>query len=169
MSGEGGSEKALRLDKWLWYARFFKTRANASKAISGGRFRLDGEVMSKPHRAAQPGQVLTFMQGERVRVIRIVALGSRRGPAIEAAELYEDMSPEMPSRRKDAEAEPQFELREKGAASSWLIDTDIYRELGFEGFRYFRIMQTSKNSSGSDNLALSGFELYGSVTKGRWP
>ena len=45
MSGEGGSERALRLDKWLWYARFFKTRANASKAISGGRFRLDGEVM----------------------------------------------------------------------------------------------------------------------------
>ena len=115
MSGEGGSEKALRLDKWLWYARFFKTRANASKAISGGRFRLDGEVMSKPHRAAQPGQVLTFMQGERVRVIRIVALGTRRGPTTEAAELYEDMSPEMPSRRKDVEAEPQFELREKGA------------------------------------------------------
>ena len=102
MSGEGGSEKALRLDKWLWYARFFKTRANASKAISGGRFRLDGEVMSKPHRAAQPGQVLTFMQGERVRVIRIVALGTRRGPAAEAVELYEDMSPEMPSRRKDS-------------------------------------------------------------------
>ena len=69
MSGEDGSEKALRLDKWLWYARFFKTRAKASKAISGGRFRLDGEVMSKPHRAAQPGQVLTFMQGERVREI----------------------------------------------------------------------------------------------------
>ena len=44
MNGEGGSEKALRLDKWLWYARFFKTRANASKAISGGRFRLDGVV-----------------------------------------------------------------------------------------------------------------------------
>ena len=46
MSGEGGSERALRLDKWLWYARFFKTRANASKAISGGSFRLDGVVMS---------------------------------------------------------------------------------------------------------------------------
>ena len=88
MRGESSSERALRLDKWLWYARFFKTRANASKAISGGRFRLDGEVMSKPHRAAQPGQVLTFMQAERVRVIRIVALGTRRGPADEAVELY---------------------------------------------------------------------------------
>lgn len=60
-------------------------------------------------------------------------------------------------------------LREKGAASSWIIDTDIYREIGYEGFRYFRILQTTKNSSGSDNLALSGFELYGTVTRGRWP
>lgn len=60
-------------------------------------------------------------------------------------------------------------LREKGAASSWAIDTDIYREIGYEGFRYFRIMQITKNSSGSDNLALAGFELYGRVTKGRWP
>ena len=115
MTGEGGTDKALRIDKWLWYARFFKTRANATKVVSGGRFRLDGEVMSKPHRAAQPGQVLTFMQGERVRVIRIVALGSRRGPATEAVELYEDLSPEMPSRRRTEDREPQFELREKGA------------------------------------------------------
>ena len=105
----------LRLDKWLWYARFFKTRANATRAISGGRFRLDGEVMSKPHRAAQPGQVLTFTQGERVRVIRIVALGTRRGPASEAVELYEDLSPEMPKRRAERAAEASFESREKGA------------------------------------------------------
>lgn len=60
-------------------------------------------------------------------------------------------------------------LKQKGAVSSWSIDKDIYREIGFEGFRYFRILQTSKNSSGSDNLALSGFELYGQVTNGRWP
>ena len=55
------------------------------------------------------------MQGERVRVINIMALGTRRGPATEAAELYEDMSPGTPSRRKDGETEQQFELREKGA------------------------------------------------------
>ena len=109
-------EASLRLDKWLWYARFFKTRALATKAISGGRFRLDGEVMSKPHRAAQPGQVLTFMKADRVRVIRIVALGSRRGPATEAVNLYEDLSPEVP--RPDAGAKSSglvFESRERGA------------------------------------------------------
>jgi len=106
---------SLRLDKWLWYARFFKTRALATKAIAGGRFRLDGEVMSKPHRAAQPGQVLTFMQGDRVRVIRIVELGSRRGPATEAMLLYEDLSPEVSKRESGAEkAAPVFESRERG-------------------------------------------------------
>jgi hypothetical protein len=61
------------------------------------------------------------------------------------------------------------QLRQKGAASTWGIDTDIYREIGYDGFRFYRIIQVGKNSSGSDNLALSGFELYGKVTKGRWP
>lgn len=112
----GGSEdsKPLRLDKWLWYARFFKTRALATRTISAGRFRVDGDVVSKPHRAALPGQVLTFTQGDRVRVIRILQLGTRRGPASEAAELYEDLSPEVPRTRDDRPAEPTFESREKG-------------------------------------------------------
>ena len=113
MTGETGAP-SLRLDKWLWYARFFKTRALATRAIAGGRFRLDGEVMSKPHRAAQPGQVLTFMQQDRVRVIRIVELGSRRGPATEAVTLYEDLSPEAP-KRETRTAETLFESRERGA------------------------------------------------------
>jgi hypothetical protein len=65
--------------------------------------------------------------------------------------------------------EEQKALKQKGAASTWGIDTDVYREVGFEGFRFFRVIQVGKNSSGSDNLALSGFELYGKVTSGRWP
>ena len=67
------------------------------------------------------------------------------------------------------EEEEQKHLRQKGAASTWGIDTDIYREVGFEGYRYFRVIQVGKNSSGSDNLALSGFELYGKLAHGRWP
>ena len=54
--------KALRLDKWLWYARFFKTRNMATRLIASGKLRLNGEVMSKPHRTAVVGQVLTFVQ-----------------------------------------------------------------------------------------------------------
>ena len=60
-------------------------------------------------------------------------------------------------------------LCQKGAATTWGVDTDIYREIGFDGFRFFRIIQVGKNSSGSDNLALSGLELYGRVICGRWP
>lgn len=63
----------------------------------------------------------------------------------------------------------QKELCQKGHLSTWGVDTDIYREIGFEGFRFFRIVQVGRNSSGSDNLALSGFELYGKVCHGRWP
>ena len=105
----------LRLDKWLWFARFYKTRANATRAIASGRFRLDGEVMSKPHRAALPGQVLTFIQGERVRVVKIIALGTRRGPASEAIALYEDMSPPVAMRTGKGETAPGFESRDAGA------------------------------------------------------
>jgi ribosome-associated heat shock protein Hsp15 len=104
----------LRLDKWLWQARFFKTRALASRAISGGGLRLDGEVMTKPHRTARPGQVLTFSQGARVRVIEIKELGSRRGPASEAASLYADLAPPPPPGTKTARP-PAFEERQRGA------------------------------------------------------
>ncbi len=106
----------LRLDKWLWYARLFKTRSAATKAISGGRFRLDGIVTNKPHRQALCGQVLTFLQGDRIRVIRIMALGSRRGPASEASALYEDlaMAPHVPQKTKRLK-QPEFEARSKGA------------------------------------------------------
>ena len=108
-------EKALRLDKWLWYARFFKTRGLATKVIAGGRLRLDGEVMTKPHRAALVGQVLTFAQGSRVRVIRIMALGSRRGPADEASLLYDDLAPLEPKKADDAPKEVNFEERLRGS------------------------------------------------------
>jgi hypothetical protein len=63
----------------------------------------------------------------------------------------------------------QKHLKQKGASSTWGVDTDVYKEVGFDGFRFFRILQVGKNSSGSDNLALSGFEIYGKINKGRWP
>jgi ribosome-associated heat shock protein Hsp15 len=114
--GAGAQNARLRLDKWLWYARFFKTRRAASKAISGGRFRLDGMIMNKPHRQALCGQVLTFTQGNRVRVIKIAALGSRRGPSSEASGLYNDLTPapNLPSRAVKA-TQPEFEARSKGS------------------------------------------------------
>jgi ribosome-associated heat shock protein Hsp15 len=89
-----GDEKAsLRIDKWLWYARFFKTRSIASTICNGGRVRVGGKAVSKASQLVKPDDVLTFTQGANIRVVKILALGSRRGPAPEARELYEDLSP----------------------------------------------------------------------------
>ncbi|MCB1342526.1 MAG: RNA-binding S4 domain-containing protein [Pseudooceanicola sp.] len=84
----------LRVDKWLWFARFFKSRTLAAAQVSGGHLRIDGERVSKPSETVSPGDVLTFPQGSRVRVVRILALGDRRGPAPEAQALYEDLTPD---------------------------------------------------------------------------
>lgn len=83
----------LRLDKWLYQARFFKTRSLAARQVSGGHVRINSERAAKPAVGVAVGDVLTFAQARRVRVVRIVALGSRRGPASEAQTLYEDLSP----------------------------------------------------------------------------
>ena len=81
----------LRLDKWLWQARFFKTRAEAADLICKGRVRVIGARQSKPGHGIAAGDVLTFPQGDGVRLIRIAALGIRRGPFAEAQTLYIDM------------------------------------------------------------------------------
>ena len=114
--GAVAQETVLRLDKWLWYARFFKTRSAANKAISGGRFRLDGMIMTKPHRQALSGQVLTFVQGDRVRVVRVLALGGRRGPSVEAESLYKDLAPVKDLLVGKAQIPKfKFEVRGKGS------------------------------------------------------
>ena len=107
-------ESTLRLDKWLWYARFFKTRAQATKMINGGKLRLDGQIMSKPHRAALPVMVLTFQQATQIRVIEILELGNRRGPAPEAQALYKDLSPQIPKPKSDKSFSDEFEFRDTG-------------------------------------------------------
>ena len=99
----------LRLDKWLWQARFFKTRSLSAKLVSGGHVRVNSEKVSKLAHAVGPGDVLTFPQSRRVRVIRVVALGTRRGPAPEAQALYEDLAPPEDSPQDDVPPAPRFE------------------------------------------------------------
>lgn len=84
----------MRADKWLWQARFFKTRSLSAKLITGGHLRINGEKTLKSSTAIKMGDVLTFPQADRIRVIRIEGLGTRRGPAPEAQALYTDLSPE---------------------------------------------------------------------------
>ncbi|MFQ5535438.1 MAG: RNA-binding S4 domain-containing protein [Sphingomonadales bacterium] len=86
--------KPQRVDKWLWRARFFKTRTLASKLCSAGKVRVNRERITKPSHGVRPGDVLTFPQARRIRVVRIVKIGVRRGPAAEARMLFEDLSPE---------------------------------------------------------------------------
>jgi ribosome-associated heat shock protein Hsp15 len=82
---------AIRLDKWLWHARFYRSRSAAARAVAAAPFRIDGRPTDKPHALVAPGMVLTFALGNQVRVVRILAPGTRRGPAIEARQLYEDI------------------------------------------------------------------------------
>ena len=88
----GTSEQGLRLDKWLWQARFFKTRPLAAELAEKGRIRINRVPVNKPHYRLRPGDVLTFPQGRTIRVVRVLALGTRRGPASEAQTLYEDLT-----------------------------------------------------------------------------
>ncbi|EBA09365.1 RNA-binding S4 domain-containing protein [Sagittula stellata] len=85
----------IRIDKWLWHARFFKTRSLAAKVVASG-VRVNGLPIAKPAFGLTAGDVLTFTQGNDVRVIRVLAHGTRRGPAPEARELYEDLDPPAP-------------------------------------------------------------------------
>lgn len=82
-----------RIDKWLWHARFFKTRTLAAKMVAAGHVRVNAQRVKKPSTLIKSGDGLSFMQGRRLRSIRIVALGERRGPASEAKALYEDLTP----------------------------------------------------------------------------
>ncbi len=83
----------MRIDSWLWQARFFKTKSRASSLCARGRVRVDGRIIRKAHYAVRSGMVLTFPQARRIRVVQVLGLGTRRGPAAEAQSLYEDMSP----------------------------------------------------------------------------
>jgi ribosome-associated heat shock protein Hsp15 len=84
----------LRLDKWLFAARFFKARDLAAEVILSGHLRLNGQRCRKPGHTTMVGDVLTFTQGRRIRVVRVLALGEKRGPATEAQELYHDLAPD---------------------------------------------------------------------------
>ena len=100
---------SVRIDKWLWFARFFKTRGLTAKLVSAGKLRLNAQPISKPAHTVRVGDVLTFPQADQVRVIRIEALGIRRGPAAEAMTLYTDLSPPVKKSDDIVPETPKFE------------------------------------------------------------
>ncbi|WP_323785296.1 RNA-binding S4 domain-containing protein [Thalassovita sp.] len=116
----------LRLDKWLWHARFFKTRGLAAKTVSAGHVRVNSSKASKPAQAVGAGDVLTFPQGRQIRVVRVELLGERRGPAPEAQTLYTDLTPPEDS----IPPAPRFEGKGRPSKRDRrMIDLDRAREL----------------------------------------
>ena len=103
------AEEKLRVDKWLWHARFFKTRSLAASRVKTGTVRINGTVTQKPSSMVGAGDVLTFAQGDHIRVIEIIGLGTRRGPAPEAQSLYTDLSPPKPKSENKVTPNPAFD------------------------------------------------------------
>lgn len=109
MSGD-----SLRLDKWLWHARFFKSRSLATKFCASGKLRINKTVIAKAHHPLRVDEVLTFPKGPHIRVIKVLALSTRRGPAAEAQTLYEDLAPPQP-RAKGKPPPPPAGMRDPGS------------------------------------------------------
>ena len=92
----------VRLDKWLWAARFFKTRALAKEAVVGGKVHLNG-LRAKPARDVRPGDRLQITRGPERFEIRITGLSERRGSAKTAVTLYEESQDSIARRARDRE------------------------------------------------------------------
>ena len=82
-------EIRVRIDKWLWAARFYKTRSLAADAVDGGKVQANGE-RAKPAKLLKPGDVLSIRSGPYAWDITVLMLSERRGPAAEAAKLYRE-------------------------------------------------------------------------------
>jgi ribosome-associated heat shock protein Hsp15 len=113
MTDGGGN---LRLDKWLWFARFFKTRSLATRYVQSGKLRVNTVTVAKPHYSVKVGDVLTFPMRAGIKVVKVLDMGARRGPAAEAQALYEDLSPPPPPKdAADIDRPGKVALREAGS------------------------------------------------------
>ena len=110
----GAKGPTQRLDRWLWFARFFKSRTLAASVVTSSKIRVNAERVSRAATLIRPGDTLTFPIGPHIRVIKIVGIGTRRGPAPEAQLLYQDLAP--PEKRpKKSETGPKSGFREPGS------------------------------------------------------
>lgn len=105
----------IRIDKWLWHARFFKSRTLAGKFCTGGGMRVNDQLITKAHVQVGPEDVLTFAKANQIKVVKIKDIGTRRGPAPEAQALYEDLSPPPPPKKERPFQPAKTGEREPGA------------------------------------------------------
>lgn len=102
---------AQRLDKWLFQTRFYKTRADAARAIGAGRIRLNGTATTKTHANVRVGDTLVFVRGREVLALKVLGLPTRRGPASEAQAHYERLGT---NREKSGPPEPKADTCDQG-------------------------------------------------------
>ena len=109
--------ETIRLDKWLWQARFFKARSISARVVSAGHVRINGDKAKKPSSSIKVGDTLEFLQVETQRIVKLKALGVRRGPAPEAQALYEDLTPipEIPANTPEIERKGRPTKRDRRA------------------------------------------------------
>lgn len=107
--GTGRDTQSQRLDKWLWFARLFKTRAEAAEVCASRHLRLDGRVVDKPHAAVRMGSVISFPKAGKVVVVKVEGIADHRGPFNAARHLYVDLSPQ-PWRTVEAVPAPALEV-----------------------------------------------------------
>ena len=115
---------SVRIDKWLWAARMFKTRSSASTACSAGHVKISGESV-KASKSVKPGDHIDVLTPGGARKLEVVALGERRGPASVAVTLYVDHTPPPPP----AEERPVEPKRERGAGRPTKKDVRDLRKL----------------------------------------
>ncbi|RUO64912.1 ribosome-associated heat shock protein Hsp15 [Idiomarina ramblicola] len=96
-------ESPIRLDKWLWAARFYKTRALARQMVQSGKVQYDGQ-RSKPSKTVQVGSVITLRQGFDTKEVEVLALSEQRRSASEAQLLYQETEQSIEKREQNAEA-----------------------------------------------------------------
>ena len=97
----------VRVDKWLWAARFFKTRSLAAKAVSGGKVALNGQ-RTKAAKAVVVGDELVIHKGQVEQTVTVLDLSSRRGPAVIARTLYEESEESVAKREKQRQERSLF-------------------------------------------------------------
>ncbi len=113
MSTETTPSEKMRLDKWLWAARFFKTRSLATQAIEQGRVKLNGDRV-KPAREIRPQDRLEIQLGDHVWTLTVCALSMQRGPAPVAQQLYAE-APESIARRQQQASEHKLSVNPAAA------------------------------------------------------
>ncbi len=109
---ESANNSSIRLDKWLWAARFYKTRSLATEAVRGGKVQVN-EERTKPSRELKVGERIRIRRGAAEMTVIVQGLSPRRGPAEEAQKLYEETSASLQQRQREASIRQQ--TRPEGA------------------------------------------------------